>query len=69
MLTISLAGNLESNAVELSVKSTILICDSDILSKTTLGYVCDVILLNNSPENEDPSDILTCPINSLVVGS
>ena len=51
------------------MKSTILTCDCEISSNTILGYVCEVILLNNSPENEDPSDILTCPINSLVVGS
>ena len=33
------------------------------------GYVIDVTLLNNRPKNDEPSDILTWPINSLVVGS
>ena len=38
-------------------------------SKTIFGYVIDVTLLNNRPKNEDPSEILTCPINSWVAGS
>ena len=65
----SVAGKFSLNGVLLSVKSTILTWELAILSRTTFGYVCDVILLNSKPKNDDPGDILTWPINSLVVGS
>ena len=31
-----------------------------MLSRTTFGYVCDVILLNSNPKNEDPVSVHLC---------
>ena len=59
----------KSNAVVLFWNCTTLTADWEILSRTTLGYVWDVILLNNRPKNEEPSEILTWLINSWVAGS
>ena len=69
LLISSFAGKLASIAVVLFVKSTILTCDSAILSRTILGYVWEAILLKSNPKNEEPSDILTWGINSRVAGS
>ena len=35
----------------------------------TLGYVVEINLLNSRPKNDDPSEIVTEGIASLVVGS